>query len=197
MILRKKSGVVSLEDITSNIFQRTPVLEFDQRDIGAYDWETTRYFYGRGHYLGALVYADTRRGEIGAIPILHNDSQRTWSVPFYRHYQRKLEFFVPGITLGVPDRYILGYKFYPLNEEEREHALRILHEEFDIKILKEKAALEEYLGNFCTTPPHIAAVPGKINVLFGSEVYKGEDPEKFKERMLHIARPRPSVEIWV
>jgi len=185
-----------LENISESIFGRKNAIGFDQRDIFEYDWDMTQYLYGRGFYLGILAYASKSPKEVGAIPILHDDSSNTWSVPIYRHYKRKLEFFIPGIVLGAPTRYILGYEFYPLSDEEKEVVRRIVHERFDVKILKEMEALKEYLSNYCSSQPIIHADPGQITFLFGSELYKGEDPQQFKGRMLKLSRGLPNVEIW-
>jgi hypothetical protein len=178
---------------TDIIYKRPGVMRFQQRDISEYDWTETPYFYGRGHYLGSLAYLGRRTHP--KVPILFTDD-RVWSVPCYRHYKRLREFFIPGIAQGVPMGYIMGYDFYPLLPEEKEEAERIVHREFDLKILEEAEALREVYSNYVGSLPKTKQLPGQLIFLFGPELFRGEEPEQFRERMSKSSR-RPSVKIYV
>ena len=172
-----------------------PSMKFDMRDIAEYSWKQTRYFYGSGHYLGLLESEGIRHKEHCSIPILLRDDE-TWSVPFYRHQKRKLEFFIPGITQGVPDRYINPYTFYVLSDEEKERCRVMVREDFGLRALKEMDILKNVYDSYFDKPPNVHGSPGEFVLLFGKDLYKGEDIEKFRKRMLET-KHGPTVEIYV
>jgi hypothetical protein len=184
----------SISDI---ILNRSPKLRFDERDIAEYNWNMTCNFYGQGHYLGFMEY-DSRISH-GTVPILFNDN-RTWSVPMYRHLRQKLQFFIPGIVLGMPNRIIYGYDFYPLSDEEKKAVKDTIHEKFDLKVLKETEALKQVYSSYFDEFPDIKKVPGDFKFLFGNELYEGEDPEEFRikgRKRIHNSKREWTVEIYV
>ena len=161
-------------------------------DVCEYTWERTHYIYGRGHFVGKMTFVGRRTQE--KIPILFTDNN-VWSTPIYRHNKQKRQFFVPGITKGAPQGDIFNYEFYPLSGEEKAEVKQIINKEYGLRICKEADALEEVYSSYFENLSKFKQIPGQIILLFGEELYKGENKEKFREK--RNKNSRPYIEIYV
>lgn len=179
-------------DISSVIWEREGKVRFKPADGLEYSWQCTYYMYGKGHYMGNLNYTGIRTQ--GSVPILFED-KNTWSAPVYRHKVRKREFFVPGLAFGVPDRNMSAYEYYPLNEEEKEEIRQKIYRDYTSRIEQEVTALHEaYQSYFDTKTEKIPGV-GPIVFLFGIELYRGLEPEAYREQ-IKMQEQKPTVEIY-
>lgn len=182
------------QEIWSRVKQR-----FYQQDVAEYKWVFTRYFYGRGHYPDLTTFKNNLSGSATIVPILYHDDE-TWNLSVFRHRRRLYEFFVPGLNQQKGDGSFIAYSdFYPLTPEEKKRAGGIIQEELEEQFELEVSCLVEYMrnnigGNFFTQFNPNNLKPREFVVLFGSELYKGENPENFRSKKLEY---RPSIEIYV
>ena len=174
---------------------------FDPRDTAEYDWVYTRYFYGRGHYPDLTTFENKLSGSTITVPILYH-ADDTWNLPVFRHRWRLYEFFIPGLSQEKVDGYIANSDFYPLTLEEKKRAEEIIQEEFKEQFEREITCLTGYMrknmeGDFFVHFNPNNFKPHKFVVLFGSELYKGEDPEQFRLKNSPPPKFRPSIKIYV
>ena len=184
--------------ISQEIWSRTKQY-FDPGTTNGYKWVFTRYFYGRGHYLGLATFENHLSGSTTSVPILYRDDG-TWNLPVFRHRHRLYEFFVPGLTQHDANNDGIGHAgFYPLTAEEKQRAKEIIQEEFEETFEREIFCLLEYARINAQENPSIRFTqnnfkPREFLVLFGSKIYKGEDPKDFQTKK---SKYQPSIEIYV
>lgn len=180
------------KNIGSVIRLRGGKTRFGYDDIKEYNWKATYYIYGRGHYVGRMDFAG--RATAGSVPILYTDDE-TWSAPVYRHVTRIRELFIPGLAYGVPDRNITLYEYYPLADEEKWGLRQKLYREFDARLRREAEALHDVYHNLFDSKQAAMKPLGQLIFLFGTELYKGEDPETFREKRRRASKP-VTIEIY-
>lgn len=184
------------QEIRSRTKQR-----FDPRTTDGYKWVFTHYFYGRGRYLGLTTFENHLSGPATTVPILYRDDA-TWNLPVFRHRHRLYEFFVPGLTRQSVDSNNIGRAdFYPLTTGEKQQAKEIIRGEFEETFEREITCLREYARINAQGDPAVKLTPDnfkprEFSVLFGPEVYQGENPGDFEARRKN-SKYQPSIEIYV
>ena len=190
------------QSISQEIWSRVKQpFRFDPRDTVDYGWVCTRYFYGRGHYLDLTTFGNKLSGSTTTIPILYHDGA-TWNLPIFRHRWRLYEFFVPGLSQEEVDKYIANAAFYPLTPEEKKRTEGIIQEEFGEQFEREIACLTGYMRDNIEGDSFVQFNPNNLKhrefvVLFGSELFKGEDPERFRLNNSPPQKFRPSIAIYI
>ena len=160
------------ESISKEIWNRTKEpFRFDSRDISEYYWVSTQCFCD------------------------------AWNLPIYRNLWKLYEFFIPGLTQSMVNHLIGSVDFYPLLPEEKKRAEKIIQETFEEQLEREVSCLLDYLRNNVRENSFVQLdvkniKPREFTILFGDELYKGENKEDFRLRKSSLGW-QPSVEIYV